>query len=207
MPPAIAAALSAVELPQHVQPEQRWSLDSLAGHLCELRNPGRTPALTFTAILLLQAQERGQPVAWIATAPSCFFAPDMAAWGIDLEALPVIQVDGAKQAARAADHLLRSGSFGLLVMDLLQDNDMPIAAQSRLLGLARRHRSALLCLTQPERGRRRQNSLGSLVSLRVSGDVRAEGQDFVCELIAEKDKRNGPGWKHRVLCRGAEGLL
>jgi recombination protein RecA len=131
----------------------------------------------------------------------------MAAWGIDLEALPVIQVQGAKQAARAADHLLRSGSFGLLVMDLLQDHDLPIAAQSRLLGLARKHRSALLCLTQPGQGRRRQNNLGSLVSLRVSGEVHADGQDFVCELMAEKDKRNGPGWKHRVLCLGAEGLL
>jgi recombination protein RecA len=207
MPPAIAAALSAVELPQHVEAQQRWSLDSLAGHLCELLNPGRAPALTLTALLVLQAQERGQPVAWIATAPSCFFAPDMAAWGIDLEALPVIQVDGARQAARAADHLLRSGSFGLLVIDLLEDNDLPIAAQTRLLGLARKHRSALLCLTQPSRGRRSQSGLGSLVSLRVSGEVRGDGEDFLCELEALKDKRNGPGWKHRFHCRGNEGLL
>jgi recombination protein RecA len=206
MPPAIAAALSAVELPQPIEPEQRWSLDSLAGHLCELTNPGRAPALSLTAVLVLQAQERGQPVAWIASSPSCFFAPDMAAWGIDLEALPVIQVEGPQQAARAADHLLRSGSFGLLVMDLLEDHDLPIAAQSRLLGLARRHRSALLCLTQPARGRRRTSGLGSLVSLRVSGEVHADGQDFVCELQALKDKRNGPGWRHRIRCRGSEGL-
>lgn len=205
MQPAIAAALSAVELPQHIQPEERWSLDSLAGHLCELRNPGRAPALTLSTVLLLQAQERGQPVAWIASGPSCFFAPDMAAWGVDLMALPVIQVDGSGEAARAADHLLRSGSFGLLVLDLQSDCDLSIAAQSRLLGLARRHRSALLCLTQPKRGRR--NGLGSLVSLRVSGSVHSDGEGFVCELEALKDKRNGPGWKHRVLCRGAEGLL
>ena len=39
--------------------------------------------------------------------------------GIDLDALPVVRVPDARAAGRAADHLVRSGGFGLVVIDLV----------------------------------------------------------------------------------------
>lgn len=207
---ALPALLRQLRLPQE-QPskdpqERRWSLAALRGHLCELNNSGRAPALSFAASLILEAQQRGEPTAWVSATASSFYPPDLAGWGIDLDALAVIRVEGAKDAARAADHLLRSGAIGMVVLDLGPHADLLVPMQTRLLGLARRHHALLLCLTQSTPGR--LASLGSLVSLRASATLQPTDRDgFLCVLRAEKDKRNGPGWEHRMHCRGPEGLL
>src|SRR5690606_34595201 len=72
---------------------------------------------------------------------------DFAATGIDLSALPVVQVEKGLQAARAAETLLR-GSFALVVLDLGAQRSMTLGVQSRLAGLARRHHSAVVALTR-----------------------------------------------------------
>ncbi|MCA8955882.1 MAG: recombinase A, partial [Planctomycetes bacterium] len=166
--------------------------------------------------VLLEAQLRGEPVAWVATGATTFFPPDLAASGIDLAALPVIQVEKGLPVLRAADALLRSGSFGVVVLDLGEQVSMTLAVQTRLVGLARRFATALIALTRsrnhPQRTRgprsqSRANSLGSLVSLRAACTHRRTDFDrFTCELHALKDKRRGPGWRHTEVCRGPNGL-
>ena len=76
-----------------------WNLSSLAGRLTEVSDSGAAPSLTAAAALILQAQQRGEPVAWISFGNSIFFPPDFAEWGIDLEALPVIRVPDALAAS------------------------------------------------------------------------------------------------------------
>ena len=101
-----------------------WNLSSLAGRLTEMSDSGAAPSLTAAAALILQAQQRGEPAAWIGFGNSIFFPPDFAEWGIDLEALPVIRVPDALAASGAADQLLRSGAFGLVVLDLKSETRM-----------------------------------------------------------------------------------
>ena len=100
--------------------------------------------------------------------------------------------------------MARSGAFGLLVLDLGANPRVPAALQARLRSLARKHDTAILCLTE-KRGS--ASSLGSLVSLRGEARIRRVGDDrFACELRVLKDKHRGPGWVHTEICRGPEGM-
>lgn len=173
----------------------RWQLDDLVGRLVELSGLGAASSFTAAAALVLEAQCRGEPVAWIGLPGSSFFPPDLDDSGIDLEALVVVRVRDCLALTRAADTLLRSGSFGLVVLALGPAGDLSMAAQGRLVGLAQRHDSALVAITERARD---AASLGSIVSLRAEAIRRRVGTGFQLELHALKDKRRGPGWTQVV---------
>ena len=181
-----------------------WICDALGGCLAELSGAGASPSLTLAFTLVHQMQQQGEPTAWITRTESTFFPPDAAEGGVDLTALPVIRLAGRRQCLRAADHLARSGAFGLLVVDLGECFDLPLAAQTRLAGQAVAHGTLVLCLTVKTD---RQPSLGSLVSVRVHGQRIPHGDGrFACRVHALKDKRRGPGWSDEVWCRGPDGV-
>ena len=160
--------------------------------------------LTAAFRLVLDAQFEGEPAAWIAATPDTFFPPDAAENGVDLNALALIRVPDARAAARAADRLLRSGAFGLIVMDLNSNPTFPIPLQARLVRQARAHDTALLCLTCKAR---ESSSLGAMVSLRGQTSCRRLAVDrFQYDIEILKDKRHGPGWRHSEICRGPDGL-
>jgi recombination protein RecA len=208
----VAPASPPPQLPEAPVREHHWRLAELAGRLCELVFDGQTQRMSFTASLVREAQEQGQPTAWIHTGDGVFHAPDFASGGIDLAAVPVIRTPHGIAAARAADHLLRSGAFGLVVIDLGAHCDLPPGMQSRLAGLARHHQSALVFLTRPSTngrpgGQPATGSLGSLVSLRAKGTMRIERPGyFRCSLSALRDKKNGAGWTREEVRRGPAGL-
>ena len=181
-----------------------WTCDALGGCLAELSGAGASPSLTLAFGLVHQMQQRGEPVAWITRTESTFFAPDAAEGGVDLAAVPVIRLAGRRQCLRAADQLARSGAFGLLVVDLGECLDLPLAAQTRLAGQAIAHGTLVLCLTVKTD---RQPSLGSLVSVRAHAQrIRHGDGRFACRVHALKDKRRGPGWSDEVWCRGPDGV-
>ena len=191
----------AADLQEEIAPRGQWSFDALAGRLVEISGDGR---LTLTVPLLVQAQVQQEPVVWISAARAEFFPPDMAAGGVDLEALPVIGVSTALEAALVADRLLRSGAFGMIVVDLNDDMRIGATQQGRLAGLARRHDTALICLSIL--GHLRGDG-SSMVSLRAESRRKRTGLSrFRCELQAIKDKRRGPGWRHTEVCHGPSGL-
>jgi recombination protein RecA len=181
-----------------------WTLEALAGRFAELSSPAAGATLTAAMALVREAQLRGEAAAWIARGESTFYPPDVAAWGVDLEALPVVRARDARAALRAADHLLRCGGFAVVVLDLGHQHAMRVAVQSRLGGLAKHHRTALLCLTRKGAD---APSIGSLVSIRGEASVaRTDFDRFAWEIHVIKDKQRGPGWHHAALCRGPEGL-
>ena len=190
--------------PRESAAERAWNLPSLAGRVTEVSDSGSAPLLTAMAALILEAQEGGEPAAWIGLGDSVFFPPDFAEWGIDLEALPVVRVPGLLAACGAAERLLGSGAFGLVVLDLQAQITMRLAVQSRLAALARKHRAALLCLTRKEAG---APSLGPIVSLRGEGRIsRTAFGRFDWEIRITKDRQGAPGWSHTEACRGTDGL-
>src|SRR3990172_2807212 len=89
-----------------VEPSARpWGLEQIAGRLVEISGAGAAAALTLAFGLVLEAQRRGEPVAWIALEERGFYPPDAAEGGGDLGALGVVRVANAKAVGRAADQL------------------------------------------------------------------------------------------------------
>lgn len=94
----------------------------------------RTSALNLVPPLVLEALAKGGLVAWIGSIQRMFFPPDMAAADVDLAALPMARVDGLTKGAGAADTLLRSGCFTLIVLNW-NAQAFPLAQQNRLSDL------------------------------------------------------------------------
>lgn len=181
-----------------------WDLNILAGRFVEISGAAETAALTICTDLIYETQARGGLAVWIGGAGSTFYPPDLADSGIDLAALPVVRVPDAITAARAADTLIRSGGFAVVALDIRRMADLSIGVQTRLVGLAKKHHTALIALTHRNA---RETAGGSLVSLRAETEKRRIGHDcFRCDVQVVKDKRRVPGWRHTEMCHGADGL-
>ncbi len=180
-----------------------WRLDQVAGRFIEISSTGASAALCLTFSLIGEAQERGEPAGWVTSTKDFFYPPDAVRNGIDLAALVVVRLIDRHSIARAGEKLLRSGGFGLIILDLgAADIAMPL--QTRLTGLAHRHHTALVCLTKKNRA---AFSLSSLVSLRAHAQKKRVAQNrFACALRILKDKQRGPTWNHEALFNGPAGL-
>lgn len=160
--------------------------------LLELSGGPGSARLTFAASLIRRAQLDGETVAWIqsAAAPGIFL-PDLFEAGVDPAALPFVRLPpGAERDApfRVAEMLVRSGAFGLVVLDARDGPArIPSAVQGRLLAAAREHRSRVVLLTEKSAG---TESAGSLVGVRVEPRrVRVGRGTFVIETRVLKNKR------------------
>ena len=180
-----------------------WALDEVAGRLVEISGSTASAALTLTFGLVREAQQHGEPVGWVTSVDSFFYPPDVARGGTDLSALVVVRLAKVESIPRAGEKLLRSGGFGVIVLDL-GAGDIPMPLQSRLTGLAHRHHSALICLTEKSGA---AFSLGSLVSLRAHAEKRRTTDNrFACALRVLKDKRRGPTWHYEEIYTGPAGM-
>ncbi len=200
----------------------RWERAALNGILTELVGGPRSANVSVASLLIHQAQTAGEQVAWVATHRDLFFPPDMAAAGVDLAALPVVwAADGpaeepvasgrrhvgcryAGRAVRAAGQLLRSGAFGLIIIDLAKNLTLQVAAQGRLLRLAEHHDAQVLIIR-----RKREDGAysGSLVTVRVESSREQIGPGrFRCTITNTKDKREGRGWTTSEEFDGPPGL-
>jgi recombination protein RecA len=196
-------ASSSAQLRSSATYSGEWSLPQVAGRFVEISGSKATAVLTLAFGLVLDAQKRSEPVGWATSTESSFYPPDAAQLGIDLAALVVVRVPKADAIARAGEKLLRSGGFGLVVLDLGL-TDIPPPLQSRLTGLAHHHHTALICLTEKDS---KAFSLGSLVSLRVHAERKRVGNnEFACAVSVLKDKRRGPSWMYEEVLHGPPGL-
>jgi len=188
-----------------------WGLAALRGRLVELSARGASATLTAAIELVAEAQEQSEPVLWLTLQTGTFYPPDVADSGIDLAALVVVRCPDATAAARTAERCLRSGAFGLVILDLgghhessrADGRDLSMQIQGRLVTLAQTHDAAVVCLTEKTQD---TASLGSLVSLRAEALRRRETPEFAVELRVLKDKRRGPGFTQSLKRRGPAGL-
>jgi recombination protein RecA len=183
-----------------------WGLAAMRGRLVELSARGATATLTAAIELVAEAQTQSEPVAWLTLVDGSFYPPDVAESGVDLAALVVVRAPDATAVAKSAERVLRSGAFGLVVLDLGRHGDLSMAIQGRLVTLAQTHDAAVICLTDKTND---SASIGSLVSLRAEA-LRLrnpQGGDFEMKVHVLKDKRRGPGFAHTTKKRGPAGLV
>jgi len=172
----------------HVGTAPLWS-HFRAGQLVELSGhaPGK---LSTVARLIVRAQAEGEPVAWVAARDEAsFYPPDFASAGVDLASLVVVRVPpekGSHALVRVSEVLLRSGAFGLLVLDL-SATAVPkgeLAWQSRLSGLVRRHEARIVILTS---SRSDEPSLGPLIGLRIEPQTECQiGREGARVLLKQR---------------------
>lgn len=195
-----------------------WTRQELAGRLCEVSGRGASASLTLVFELIRDSQREGEPAAWVSCAAegASFYPPDASRTGVDLAALPVVRAEGVGQAGRAADRLVRSGGFGLVVLDLAVSaargsrgggggrGELARPLQKRLLSHAEQQEVAVVLVTDKLA---EQPSEGALVSFRGQTHRRREGRGrFRCRLEVLADNRMGPGWSRETICEGPAGL-
>lgn len=150
-----------------------WGLPLLLGRLTEISGTGSTGILSCAFGLVAEAQRdeaRYGLAAWVGATGSSFFPPDAARAGASPERLVLLRLAAASEQVRAAAALARSGAFGLIVLDLAESASAPffpsflsssrhpragrgspapsVPPLTRLAGLARRYRSAVVALTE-----------------------------------------------------------
>jgi hypothetical protein len=138
------------------------------------------------------------------------FPPSLAAAGVRLERLLIVPVREPPAAARAADILLRSGAFGVVVVPVLPGGRGSSATWTRLASLAHRANALLVVL-----GVEASSELRYFASLRLETAlerVRWNGPSgHLCELAGydvratvRKHKHAAPGGTARFTCLGFE---
>lgn len=185
----------------------RWGLDEVRGRVVELAAGGRTAALTAVIGVIREGQQQGEPTIWISATPSMFCPEDASQSGVDLSSLVVVRVPQVFAAMRSAERVLRSGAFGVVVLDLGANPRVPNGMVGKLVKLAQRHSSAVLALTASRAGAAPAGSLGSLVGLRMDASRERVGDGrFRCVVRVAKDKQRGAGWQSEREYRGPTGL-
>ena len=184
--------------------KREWTAAALGGCWAELSGGRDAPLLTVAFGLVHQVQQQGEPAAWISSNENTFFPPDVADGGVDLSALPVIRLASLQRRLTAIEQLVSSGAFGVVVADLEECVDLPLAVQTRLAEQALAQNTLVLCLTVKTA---QQPSLGSLVAIRAHARRMQERDGrFHCQVHALKDKRYGPDWVDEEWCCGPTGV-
>lgn len=159
--------------------------------MVELCGPSSTGRASLAVSLVMRAQAAGEPVAWVQPEGGPLYPPDLAEAGVDLGAVIVVHVPtGAGRGAvgtelvRATEMLLRSGGFGLVVLDLTwqRPSGPPARWQGRLAGQLRQHSATLVLLSD---GDAEGPSLGPMVGLRVAPQRRRR--------VVQAQQRSPPG--------------
>lgn len=144
--------------------ELRFSLQAVRGRLCELRDTSASAALSALVQLVWQAQCAGEPAAWIHGGTAGLHVSDLLQVGVDPAALVIVRLWKETDALRAAERLLRSGAFGVVVLDLRHTNAFGAPEAGRMAKLAETYQTAVVVLSaQPL-----SVAAGSLVSLRLT---------------------------------------
>jgi recombination protein RecA len=180
------------------------------GRLVELSGDHAAACTTTAVALVRHAQSQGETTAWIQPRGGSLYPPDVAQMGVDLEALVIVQVPPhalPHGPCRAAELLLRSGGFGLVVIDL--EAGVPPGSgeswQARLAALARSHQACVILLS---RRAPHEDSLGALVGLRVEPRrERVELGRFAVVPRVIKNKSGGPLALAPQRYRGPAGLV
>ncbi len=179
-----------------------WEFDNLVGVLSELSEETSAGAVSFAAEIIAQAQAEREPVAWVAGTDSVFYPPDLAERGVDLDAVIVIRAGAQEGTLTAAEWLVRSAAFGLVIVDAGSGWKVNDAALGRILKLAEAGLCAVVFLTRkgPE-----DPSLGSRISLRACV-ARSGSGPFHVSVRTIKDKRSNAGSRQGRLYHGPSGM-
>jgi hypothetical protein len=198
MPPSVRRARTLLETDSKRE-GGLFDLSRIIGRVVEISESGYFGALSAVCGLMSQVQRREEQIAWIETGNRIFFPPDLAFRGLDVRALSVVLAPETKAGLQAADALLRSGAFGLILVDWA-GGAVDEAVIGRMARVAEDRETCVLFLT---RKRPTEAALATQVSLRGTVSLSPAGET---EWLIIKDKRSGPPSRQRITFHGPFGL-
>lgn len=157
------------------------------GRVVELSAAVPQGRLTLAAQFVVATQRAGEASAWVQPEGAGLFPPDLAAAGVRLDDLVVVHTPRGDPSAvaRASELLLRSGGFGLVVMDLVAATPRGESWIVRLGGLARHHDARVVLLTSHAAS---QPSSGALVAVRIEPRRTFAAGAFVIDPTVLRDR-------------------
>ncbi len=158
---------------------------------------GKT-ALAIAAVAAATAREGGL-CAWIERCGSLgrLYPPAAAATGAVLSRLLVVRASDLRGALQAADSVLRSGAFGLALLDAgLEARRIPGPALVRLSGLAGRTEGSLVVLAE---GALRGSPLAAAAGLILAVERCGVGRQGQVRLSVRAEKGRGLGRAGRTV--------
>ncbi|MBC5798646.1 MAG: hypothetical protein GIX03_01830 [Candidatus Eremiobacteraeota bacterium] len=176
------------------------------GAVATLEGAAGSGRSAVAARLLATATANGGLGALIETpagSEGAFYPPALAAAGVDLGRLLIVHANGVSDVARAADIVLRSAAFGVVVIPMI---GLQATAWTRLVSLTHRANAVFVVL-----GESASNELRYFASLRVhvrAASVRVAGSGgLFCtlagigsEATVLKHKRAAPGKAACFVC-------
>lgn len=181
----------------------RFDWSTVRGRLVEMRAPSHSGVLSLVVDLVWAAQRNEEPVAWVhgGTAPP--FVVDLLAVGVDPEAIATVRLHRELDALRAAERLLRSGAFGLVVLDVMRGVTLGTTEAGRLARLADAQDCAVILMAEHPVS----PAAGSLISLRaeVARQRLSDGR-FMRITRVVRDKRSALEWVVQEEVDGPAGL-
>lgn len=200
--PAIERKSTSV--PKHEQ-GGTWADHVPVGRISELTGGGAVSRTTLAITLIVKAQAEGESCAWVQSKRSPdLFAPDLQRAGVQVESLPIVRVPALlREVLKAAELLLRSGAFGVVLVDLSAASaPVPMPALARLQGLAREHQARLVFLTPDA-----VEALGSPVSVRVRPQRTRASAGFIVEPNLLRDKAGVGGFDPQAFASPPDASL
>ncbi|MBL8747516.1 MAG: hypothetical protein JNK78_00040 [Planctomycetes bacterium] len=188
------------------QPVDAWPQP---GSIVALSGGGGASCTSLAVAAVVAIQCANGVVAWIQPKHGWLFPPDLAQNGVDLAALVVVHVPVQRSTAKSTNHalpaaaelLLRSGAFDLLVLDLRPAGPPRGAWVARLQALAREHQSRVMVLTDA-----RATADGVGIAQKIEPRRRRDGALFVVEPQLVRDKLPTADRPRPLRRRGPAGL-
>jgi hypothetical protein len=173
-----------------------------AGRIVEIGGQASTSAI---ARLALEVQAGGEPVVWVTGPTTSVHPPDLAEAGLSLHQLAFLRIhDDATGLSRirAAELVLRSGGFGLVIIEA-PVGALPARALSRLHAMARRHDTRVVFRRVSRADSRRTRVVDEGVSSERVFSERVLSERVVSERVVSEQAVSERVVNERVDSRGA----
>jgi recombination protein RecA len=190
------------------EPKRSFDLTGLAGKVVEFSGWNQSACLSLTIPLILECQSGNKECAWILPSSehggSLFFPPDFAEAGIACSRIPIVRSKNAQDSFAIAEKLVRSGGFGLVVLDLTEGKRVRASTIGRINSMTQRFKTLALCLTRNPPG---HPSLDPMISIHIHISVfAAPGRNCTVKATVQKDKTQAPGLNMKWLYETPIGL-
>ncbi|GIT67749.1 MAG: hypothetical protein Ct9H300mP25_12210 [Acidobacteriota bacterium] len=183
---------------------KQWTAAALGGCLAELSGRSAAPCLRLLLAWCIRCSSRVSRLRGFRRTKTGFSLRMLLMGGLTFRRYRLFALLPSSNDLLPLNNSCVLVLFGLVVADLEECVDLPLAVQTRLAEQALAQNTLVLCLTVKTD---QQPSLGSLVTVRAQARrIRHGDGRFVCQVHALKKQTLWAGWVDEEWCCGPTGV-